>query len=90
MPKRRKLESIRQSSLFEMDTVETTTNLIGKLEVERPFFEPGLLLGTSSFTATGWQGMFYPEGTKSSDYLKYYASKFKTVEIDSTYYLNPA
>lgn len=27
---------------------------------------------------------------KSDDYLAYYASKFKTVEIDSTYYGTPA
>ena len=30
---------------------------------------PPILLGTSSFTATGWEGMFYPKGMRSSDYL---------------------
>jgi uncharacterized protein YecE (DUF72 family) len=51
---------------------------------------PQILLGTSAFTASGWAGTFYPAGMKSADYLQYYASKFKAVEIDSTYYGTPA
>jgi len=58
--------------------------------LERPYRTAGLLLGTSSFTAAGWHGTFYPKGMKSSDFLTYYASKFKTVEIDSTYYGPPS
>jgi uncharacterized protein YecE (DUF72 family) len=51
----------------------------------------GLLnIGTSSFTASGWEGSFYPEGTKSTDFLRYYATRFNTVEIDSTFYGIPA
>jgi uncharacterized protein YecE (DUF72 family) len=46
-------------------------------------------LGTSSFTATGWQGSFYPKGLRPADYLSYYAQKFDTVEIDSTFYATP-
>jgi hypothetical protein len=41
-------------------------------------------LGTSAFTAAGWGGTFYPTGMKPADYLNYYASKFDTVEVDST------
>ena len=40
-------------------------------------------LGTSSFTADGWNGAFYPKGMKSADYLGYYSSRFDTVEVDS-------
>jgi uncharacterized protein YecE (DUF72 family) len=47
-------------------------------------------VGTSSFTATGWRGTFYPEGMKAADYLSYYASQFDTVEIDSTWYGIPS
>jgi uncharacterized protein YecE (DUF72 family) len=50
---------------------------------------PAILLGTSSFTATGWQGSFYPKGLRSADYLSYYAQHFDTVEIDSTFYATP-
>ena len=47
-------------------------------------------LGTSAFTAAGWEGVFYPEGTKPADYLSHYATQFDTVEIDSTYYRIPS
>jgi uncharacterized protein YecE (DUF72 family) len=46
-------------------------------------------LGTSSFTADGWNGSFYPKGMKSADYLGYYSSRFDTVEVDSTFYRCP-
>lgn len=48
-----------------------------------------ILLGTSSFTATGWKGSFYPKGLRPADYLSYYAQHFDTVEIDSTFYATP-
>jgi hypothetical protein len=71
-----------------MERSDRAADFVEKLE--RPFSEPGLFLGTSAFTAAGWPGTFYPEGMKSSDYLTQYASKFKTVEIDSTYYGTPS
>jgi uncharacterized protein YecE (DUF72 family) len=46
-------------------------------------------LGTSSFTADGWNGAFYTKGMKSVDYLSYYSSRFDTVEVDSTFYRSP-
>jgi uncharacterized protein YecE (DUF72 family) len=46
-------------------------------------------LGTSAFTAAGWEGSFYPEGLKPAQYLPYYAQRFDTVEIDSTFYRTP-
>jgi uncharacterized protein YecE (DUF72 family) len=49
-----------------------------------------LRVGTSAFTATGWPGTFYPEGLPAKDYLSFYATRFDTVEIDSTYYRTPA
>jgi hypothetical protein len=48
-----------------------------------------ILLGTSSFTATGWRRSFYPKGLRPADYLSYYAQHFDTVEIDSTFYATP-
>lgn len=48
-----------------------------------------LRIGTSSFTASGWRGTFYPNRLPSSDYLSYYATKFDTVEVDSTFYGTP-
>jgi uncharacterized protein YecE (DUF72 family) len=49
-----------------------------------------IYLGTSSFTAKGWQGAFYPNGCKPADYLGYYAAQFGTVEVDSTFYRIPS
>jgi uncharacterized protein YecE (DUF72 family) len=49
-----------------------------------------LRIGTSSFTANGWSGTFYPLGMKSADYLSFYATKFDTVEVDSTFYGTPS
>jgi uncharacterized protein YecE (DUF72 family) len=90
MPKRPKLEPIRDPTLFEMDKLEEAGRLANSLTVERPYFEPGLFLGTSAFTAAGWPGSFYPAGMKASEYLTYYATQFQTVEIDSTYYRTPS
>jgi uncharacterized protein YecE (DUF72 family) len=49
-----------------------------------------LRVGTSAFTAAGWQGSFYPEGMKPAEYLTHYATRFSTVEIDSTFYRSPS
>jgi len=38
-----------------MDKLEQAGNLANSLALERPYSEPGLPLGTSSFTADGWQ-----------------------------------
>jgi uncharacterized protein YecE (DUF72 family) len=49
-----------------------------------------LYIGTSAFTAAGWEGSFYPAGMKPADYLTYYATKFNSVEVDSTFYRTPS
>jgi uncharacterized protein YecE (DUF72 family) len=49
-----------------------------------------LRLGTSSFTADGWNLTFYPPGLHSRDYLSYYATQFDTLEVDATFYGLPA
>jgi uncharacterized protein YecE (DUF72 family) len=51
---------------------------------------PPIHLGSSSFTADGWQGTFYPKNLKSSDRLNFYSTRFDTVEIDSTFYGTPS
>ncbi len=89
MPKRQKVEPIRNPTLFEMETLEVEERLANSLNVERPYSEPGLLLGTSAFTAAGWEGFFYPAGMNPRDFLPYYATQFATVEVDSTFYGTP-
>jgi len=50
----------------------------------------GVRLGTSAFTAAGWEKAFYPAGMKPADYLTYYATQFDAVELDNTFYRTPA
>jgi uncharacterized protein YecE (DUF72 family) len=47
-------------------------------------------VGTSAFTAAGWEGTFYPAGIKPAEYLSFYATRFDTVEVDSTFYRCPS
>ena len=47
-------------------------------------------VGTSAFTAEGWEGSFYPKGIAPREQLSYYATQFDTVELDNTFYRTPA
>jgi len=51
--------------------------------------EPAILIGTSGFSFADWVGPFYPEGTRSSDFLEYYSGHFPVVEVNVTYYRIP-
>jgi uncharacterized protein YecE (DUF72 family) len=77
-------------TLFQMEKLEEADKPAIQLQIDRPFSRPGILLGTSSFTAAGWEGTFYPRGMKSADYLKFYGTQFQTVEVDSTFYGTPS
>jgi uncharacterized protein YecE (DUF72 family) len=46
-------------------------------------------IGTSGWSYPDWKGLFYPRELKSTDWLAYYASKFKTLEINSSFYHLP-
>jgi uncharacterized protein YecE (DUF72 family) len=51
---------------------------------------PEIHVGTSAFTAAGWEASFYPKGMKPAEYLSYYATKFDCVELDNTFYRTPS
>ena len=51
---------------------------------------PLVRFGTSSFTAEGWVGPFYAQGTEPRDVLRVYARTFDTVEVDATYSAIPS
>jgi len=88
---RPKVEPIRNPTLFEIgEKLEEAGKPANTLTVDRPFTLPGILLGTSAFTATGWEGSFYPRGMQSRDFLSHYATQFATVEVDSTFYGCPS
>jgi len=46
-------------------------------------------IGCSGFFYYGWKGRFYPSDLKPNQWFTYYAAKFKTVEINSTFYNFP-
>ncbi len=43
-------------------------------------------LGTSGWSYPDWVGNFYPAGSKPAAFLRLYSQKYRTVEIDSTFY----
>lgn len=49
---------------------------------------PHLRLGTSSWSNADWP--LYPPGMKPGDFLAHYARRFRTVEVDSSFYHAPA
>lgn len=51
---------------------------------------PFVHLGTSGWTAPGLLGSFYPSGTKPAEFIRYYATQYRTVEVDATFYNTPA
>ncbi len=44
----------------------------------------------TSWSAPSWKGVFYPAGMPPRDYLSHYATEFRTVEADVTYYRVPS
>ncbi len=87
---KQKVQPISEPTLFEIGKLDKAADLISGLNVVRPYSEPNLYLGTSAFTAAGWQGSFYPKGMQPREYLSHYAKTFRTVEIDSTFYGTPS
>jgi len=56
---RPKVEPTRNPTLFPIEKLEEAEKLESELKIERPYSLPGILLGTSAFTANGWEGSFY-------------------------------
>ena len=49
-------------------------------------------IGLSGYSYKPWQGpgRFYPEGLKQAEFLRYYAKRYETVELDGTWYRLPS
>lgn len=46
-------------------------------------------LGTSGWSYPSWRPRFYPEGLQQAEFLRFYAERFDTVELNSTGYRLP-
>jgi uncharacterized protein YecE (DUF72 family) len=47
-------------------------------------------VGTSGWSYPSWKPDFYPAGTDSKEFLRHYATRFSTVELNTTGYRLPA
>jgi uncharacterized protein YecE (DUF72 family) len=47
-------------------------------------------IGTSGYSYKQWAGLYYPGHLKPSEWLRYYAKDFDTVELNNTFYNLPA
>jgi len=48
-----------------------------------------LYVGTSGFSYKEWKGSFYPEDLPDKQMLRYYGERFRSVEINNTFYRMP-
>ena len=46
-------------------------------------------IGTSGWHYEHWRGLFYPEGLAKPGWLKFYAEKFNTLELNNSFYHLP-
>jgi uncharacterized protein YecE (DUF72 family) len=49
-----------------------------------------LYVGASGFSYPSWRGDFYPPGTKPTEFLRFYAGRLPSVEINATFYNLPS
>jgi uncharacterized protein YecE (DUF72 family) len=51
---------------------------------------PGLYVGTSGFSYPSWRGAFYPAKARPADFLRLYAERLPSVELNNPFYQLPA
>jgi uncharacterized protein YecE (DUF72 family) len=48
-----------------------------------------VLVGTSGWQYSSWRGRFYPEGVPQRAWLRFFAERFPTVEVNNSFYMLP-
>ena len=48
-----------------------------------------LYIGTSGFSYPSWKGSFYPDKMAAREFLAYYSARFRSLEVNSTFYRLP-
>src|SRR5947209_19643009 len=48
-----------------------------------------LYVGTSGYSYKEWKGTFYPEDMPEKQMLRFYGERFRSVEINNTFYRMP-
>ena len=54
--------------------------------MDRPM---NLYVGTSGYSYKEWKGTFYPEDLPDKQMLRFYGERFRSVEINNTFYRMP-
>ncbi len=49
-----------------------------------------MYVGASGFSYPTWKGGFYPPGLPAKDFLRHYAGRLPSVELNSTFYNLPS
>lgn len=52
--------------------------------------EARILVGTSGWSYRHWRGVFYPTDLPAREWLRFYAHRFATVELNTSFYRTPA
>jgi uncharacterized protein YecE (DUF72 family) len=65
------------------------SGITSRLMATQPSLD-GLHVGTSGWAYPSWKPGFYPAGTNSKEFLRFYAERFDTVELNTTGYRLPA
>jgi len=55
-----------------------------------PDTEKRIYIGTSGYSYPEWKNIFYPPDLPSKNYLRFYADRFPTTEINNTFYRFPS
>ena len=63
--------------------------MLSPFSFSRNFAMTDIRIGTSGYSYKHWRGRYYPEDVKTSDWLRFYARDFDTVELNTTFYHLP-
>ena len=80
----------QQQDLFAHLLPDKEPRHVKRLQKVQVGLPENLYLGTTSWANEDWQGLVYPDGCPTKDYIEHYSRAFRAVEIDSTWYRIPS
>ncbi len=89
-----KLENVDSVDWTIPEDDQVSVAFLQRLRALRPSSPDGnrldLRFGAPAWGRKEWIGKIYPEKTKASDFLRYYASHFSTIELNTSHYRIPS
>ena len=78
-------------ALDEVDFVlpQLEPRSVAALAASTPILTTPLRVGAPAWAVPAWVGDLYPRGASRADWLKHYAARFDTVELNATFYAIP-